>query len=107
MSRGYPRFLYSNPKNTKSEGPFIVHTLYPRCIFRINNKDKNSTDFSFENLELLDCFDGAIQEDVLFGLKELVRKWIVSQIKIGHIKLFENPYSITIKLPELKKYTGQ
>ncbi len=35
MARGYPRFLYSNPQNTKSEGPFIVHTLYPKAVFRI------------------------------------------------------------------------
>ena len=36
MARQFPRFLFSNPKNTKSEGPFIIHTLYPQCIFKVN-----------------------------------------------------------------------
>lgn len=37
MAREYPRFLFSNPKNTKSPGPFIVHCLEPRLIFRAEN----------------------------------------------------------------------
>jgi hypothetical protein len=32
MARQYPRFLFSNPKDTKSPGPFIVHTLEPQLI---------------------------------------------------------------------------
>ncbi len=35
MARNYPRFLYSNPQNTKSKGPFIVHLLDPRLVFSI------------------------------------------------------------------------
>lgn len=35
MAREYPRFLYSDPKNTKSEGPYIVHLLFPRKLFRV------------------------------------------------------------------------
>lgn len=39
MAREYPRFLFSNPTNTKSQGPFVVHTLEPICIFRITPKE--------------------------------------------------------------------
>jgi hypothetical protein len=38
MAREYPRFLFSNPQNTKSKGPFIVHCLEPFCIFRLTSK---------------------------------------------------------------------
>jgi hypothetical protein len=40
MARNYPRFLYSNPQNTKSKGPFIVHTLYPKAVFRVNGSQE-------------------------------------------------------------------
>lgn len=36
MSRNYPRFLYSNPQNTKTKGPFIVHTLDPFVIVKVS-----------------------------------------------------------------------
>ncbi|MDB5012824.1 MAG: hypothetical protein JWQ25_1026 [Daejeonella sp.] len=32
MARKYPKFLWSNPTNIKSEGPFIVHTQKPRFL---------------------------------------------------------------------------
>jgi|GEM_PF-1843098 len=32
MGRAYPRFLYSEAANAKSQGPFIIHTLPPRFI---------------------------------------------------------------------------
>jgi hypothetical protein len=41
MARDYPRFLYSNPQNTKSKGPFIVHTLFPRAIIKIYNSNES------------------------------------------------------------------
>ena len=34
MSRGFPRFLFSNPTNVKTEGPFIIHTLKPQFIVK-------------------------------------------------------------------------
>jgi hypothetical protein len=34
MSRGYPRFLFSDPANIKDQGPFIIHTLAPRFILK-------------------------------------------------------------------------
>ena len=49
MSRHYPRFLFSNPQNTKSKGPFIVHTLFPFEIYKVNLNDK----YPWFKLELL------------------------------------------------------
>lgn len=36
MARQYPRFLFSNPSNSKSKGPFIVHTLNPVMIIQVS-----------------------------------------------------------------------
>jgi hypothetical protein len=60
MARNYPRFLYSNPQNTKSEGPFIVHTIFPRSIFKVHRKNPPQVAFvhglhgKFLSVELLD-----------------------------------------------------
>ena len=35
MAREFPRFLFSNPKNTKTTGPFIIHMLDPHLLFRV------------------------------------------------------------------------
>jgi hypothetical protein len=35
MARTYPRFLFSNPQNVKGTGPYIVHLLYPRAVFKL------------------------------------------------------------------------
>ena len=35
MGRKYPRFLYSEPTDSKSEGPFVVHTLPPRFVCKL------------------------------------------------------------------------
>ena len=40
MAREYPRFIFSNPKNTKSEGPFLIHTIDPYIIFKVHRKNK-------------------------------------------------------------------
>lgn len=42
MSRGYPRFLFSNPTNVKSEGPFIIHTLEPQFIVKPEFDEKRN-----------------------------------------------------------------
>jgi hypothetical protein len=36
MAKEYPRFIFSNPKNTKSKGPFVIHTLDPFIICSVN-----------------------------------------------------------------------
>ncbi len=35
MQRKFPRFLLSDPQNTKSKGPFITHTLYPKAVMAV------------------------------------------------------------------------
>ena len=35
MARLYPRFIYSDPQDTKSSGPFVVHTLFPQLIAKV------------------------------------------------------------------------
>ena len=42
MARSYPRFLFSNPINTKSKGPFIIHTIYPKCILKADISDSKT-----------------------------------------------------------------
>jgi hypothetical protein len=63
MKRGYPRFLYSDPKNAATPGPFIVHTLHPQFICRIvddveelRGKDVYYIHVSGWTLELLEIF---------------------------------------------------
>lgn len=34
--RDYPAFLFSNPQNTKTTGPFIVHNLFPKAIIKVS-----------------------------------------------------------------------
>lgn len=53
MARKYPKFLWSNPSNTKSSGPFIIHTLYPRFIAKPIMDDQRN---------LLDCMTVEIWE---------------------------------------------
>jgi hypothetical protein len=44
MAREYPRFLFSNPQNTKSKGPFVIHCLQPRLIFKVHPADLSDYD---------------------------------------------------------------
>jgi hypothetical protein len=42
MARKYPKLLWSNPSNTKSSGPFVVHTQSPRFIAKPIFDDKRN-----------------------------------------------------------------
>jgi len=42
MARKYPRFLLSNPANTKSTGPFVIHTLSPQFIAKPEFDEKRN-----------------------------------------------------------------
>ncbi|MGY4539424.1 hypothetical protein ACVW0P_003858 [Mucilaginibacter sp. UYNi724] len=42
MARKYPKFLWSNPSNAKSSGPFIVHTQHPRFIVQPKFDEKRN-----------------------------------------------------------------
>lgn len=67
MARNYPRFIYSNPTNTKSEGPFIVHLLEPRLIFKVVSKH-----------ELL-CLDATLFTNEMEKIKSDALKWLSNQ----------------------------
>lgn len=95
MAREYPRFLFSDPKNTKSKGPFVVHTLHPRLLFRIIKTaifDQEIPDSKLEfsrddfKLLLLDNWDSASEEDIRL-VKSDMREWLNSQIKQRSIAL--------------------
>jgi hypothetical protein len=59
MARRYPRFIYSDPRNTKSVGPFIVHTLPPQLIAKVTfNED------GFHQLAPLSVFTAAGEQEV-------------------------------------------
>ena len=36
MARNYPRFLYSESPLTKKPGNFIVSTIFPKAIIKVN-----------------------------------------------------------------------
>ena len=80
MARAYPRFLFSNPKDTKSPGPFVIHLLEPRFIARVEVIERPH----LYNLHLLECFDREVLEtDPEF---EAATIWFYAQIKKGTIK---------------------
>jgi hypothetical protein len=59
MGRQYPRFLFSNPKDTKSAGPFIVHTIEPRLIAKVTF----ATD-GYHYVDALDVFTPTSKEKI-------------------------------------------
>ena len=79
MSRGYPRFLFSDPKNVKTPGPFIVHTLYPFMVFKVVSKD---------DLDIIASDSSMESSMVNFNKVKLAAvKWLNQQIKSKDISL--------------------
>lgn len=73
MARKYPKFLWSNPTNTKSDGPFIVHTQEPRFLAKPHFDEQRN----FHSISILEMwhdtygpFDREIQE-----IKEEIFDW--------------------------------
>lgn len=52
MARKYPKFLWSNPTNSKSEGPFIVHTQEPRFLAKPHFDDRRN----FHSISVLELW---------------------------------------------------
>lgn len=67
MARKYPRFLLSNPTNTKSEGPFIVHTIFPKGILKID-------EFT-QKLAFIDVWDECTHDEQMHVERE-ADKWL-------------------------------
>ncbi len=81
MARGYPRFLFSNPQNTKSKGPFLVHTLEPKFIAQVVVKDNQ-----YSGVHLLENWS-SLSDDELWSVIDDANYWLFRQIKMGEIKL--------------------
>jgi hydroxymethylpyrimidine pyrophosphatase-like HAD family hydrolase len=73
MARKYPKFLWSNPTNAKSDGPFIVHTQEPRFLAKPYFDEQRKFN-SISILEMWDNtygpFDREVQE-----VKEEIYNW--------------------------------
>ena len=79
MARAYPRFLFSNPKNTKSKGPFIIHTLPPQVICKVI--PLKNRDFT---LDYLDCFDSAYNGEIS-EVMNAMKGWLFNQLDTAEI----------------------
>lgn len=75
MAREYPRFLFSNPQNTKSEGPFVIHLLEPRLVFKVVDQDT------------LICLDIVYDTNQAEKISADALRWLTYKIKIGEIVL--------------------
>ena len=98
MARGYPRFLFSNPQNVKTPGPFVVHCLEPRFIVRVDtcpNYDKG--DMTHNGKYILFFPDGYPERNQkLYDATDALYKWLDNQIAAGEIQL--PPNKITGKI---------
>ncbi len=86
MARGFPRFIFSNPQNTKGKGPFIVHCIFPRFlakIIRLNERSKSI------GLKILDQIDEVEPEELQKVLKQ-ADDWVFYQRKDGAIEFDVN-----------------
>ena len=86
MARQYPRFLYSDPTNTKSRGPFVLHMLEPKLICRIVGQQKEDTQVKNNiisskgiSIELLKVFEEIIEKDKVNSVMNDMINWISTQ----------------------------
>ena len=101
MARQYPRFLFSDPKNTKSKGPFVIHCLEPRLIFKVHQADlpeaevkkiyeKNLILREFEGMPYLELLDKTPTTDKGKIVIADALEWLGHQISSGEIVLAES-----------------
>ncbi len=85
MARNYPRFLFSNPQDTKSKGPFVVHLLFPKCICKVHYEVSGDHvgSLTIEPLEFFDEHTDEESEELFSRMKE----WLFSQILGRKIKI--------------------
>jgi hypothetical protein len=62
MARTYPRFIYSDPQDTKSKGPFIIHTLFPQFIARVTFAEDG--DHYIDPLEVFVAAERTLVDDI-------------------------------------------
>ncbi len=99
MARNYPKYLFSNPQNTKSKGPFVIHLLKPRMICKIHERrhmsyiasdHPNALNFGRFAIELIEAWDEVPSSQYATVLR-LVNEWLWKQIESGEIDLPETP----------------
>lgn len=78
MAKLFPSFIFSNPTNTKSKGPFLIHTKYPRFIA----KPSPSLDIT-----ILEKWDDALDEEFELVLKR-ASAWLLAQLNSREIRPF-------------------
>lgn len=91
MARKFPRFLYSNPVNTKSPGPFLVHSLYPKFLAKVSWLPSEQGLVILEMWD--DCNDSALLKEVIKAAED----WLYHALKRNEISL---------TLPDVVQYDG-
>jgi hypothetical protein len=71
MARKYPKFLWANPTQTKSEGPFIVHTQEPRFIAKPIFDGKRRLRYT----EVIEVWTENLDLDVVMDIQEEIPAW--------------------------------
>lgn len=93
--RQYPRFIFSNPQDTKSKGPFIIHLLKPRMICKVYErriKEYNASEhinalhFGRFAIELLEAWD-EVESLKYAEIMRLMNEWLWIQIESNKIDL--------------------
>jgi hypothetical protein len=104
MARSYPRFLFSDPKNVKNPGPFIVHTIFPRKIFKVNWNTTERGFFLYDLKEASEECDAKKSADCIRDAET----WLEFQLKTKAIRKTSasNPsFTFKVKVPgNIKKF---
>lgn len=101
MSRKYPRFLFSNPKDTKSPGPFIVHTLEPQLIAVVTFAEDG-----WHFVDALEVFKPATKEEINQVLLAMHNWYTSIQMKYANLRddFYIRTSDITRKLSEVDAF---
>ena len=83
MARKYPRFLFSNPQNTKSKGPFVFHTIFPKMLVRLGYVNTYGTTL-VGTYDPVEVYDTCTEEELKQVFAD-IDTWIHHQIKSGEI----------------------
>jgi hypothetical protein len=99
MAKQYPRFLFSNPQNTKSKGAFVIHTSEPHIIIGVYGNVMDGSKFEWSKfiepkpqfmylIALLTKRPTKFEEAKKFyeTLDDMV-EWLRFQIKNDHITI--------------------
>ena len=74
MGKQFPRFLISNATNTKTKGPFIIHTLPPKFICKpLFDGKRNLIDLTA--IEMFNEEDNSLKHVKAYDVLEEMREW--------------------------------